>query len=201
MRTLFVLIVAAAAAPSLATADPGGGRLLVGARVGGIVPFDGLSPFVAGGVEVGYVIPAARHRFALALVVDYTQPTASGTEMDPRVTGGSYGWHLTEQELGVMPVLLYRATGVGAVVPYVGLGPRLLLTRSTVKSAGAPTFAETLEESTEIGVGVPVGAELRLGPGRLTGELLLQYGALDHTATGDSHTGASTLAVGYRLLL
>lgn len=201
MRTLSILVVTALAAPAVAGAESDGARLLVGARVGGIVPLAGLSPFVAGGVEVGYVLPIGHRRLAVALAVDYTQPTASGREMDPRVAGGSYGWHLTEQELGVMPLLLYRVTGRGALVPYLGVGPRLLLARSTVTSDGAPGFGDTVEESTEIGVGLPIGAELRLGPGRLTGELLLQYGALDHTATGDSHSGASTLALGYRVFL
>ena len=46
-----------------------------------------------------------------------------------------------------------------------------------------------------------IGVELPLGPGRAIGELLLQYGSLDHTATGDAHTGAITLGLGYRLVL
>lgn len=170
------------------------------AKVGGIAPFDGLSPFVSVGVEVGYVIPAVDHRLAIVLDVDYTQPTTTGTEMDPRVTGGSYTWKLTEQELGIMPVLVYRLTGMKPVVPYAGIGPRVLLAKSTVQDNGAPSIMQTHEQSTRFGVGVPVGAELPLGPGAAIGEVLFQYGTLNHVATGDANTGALSLSVGYRMM-
>ena len=191
----------AAALPAVASAEPAAPVALVGARLGGIVPLDGLSPFASVGVELGVVLPAARRRLAIVVAVDYTQPTAAGTEMDPRVAGGSYTWAITERELAIMPLLVYRATGVKRFTPYVGVGPRLLLLESTVGDDGLPAFLDTTEVSTKVGVGVPIGAELRAGPGRVTGELLLQYGALDHVATGDSHTGAVSLAIGYRLLL
>lgn len=199
MRPL--LVTALLALGGVAHAEPTAPHGYAGAKLGGIAPLDGLSPFATVGVEVAYVLPAASHHVAVGLVVDYTQPTTRGTEMDPRVTGGSYTWQLTERELGVMPVVLYRARPMGTITPYAGIGPRLLLTRSTVEDDGAPTIEATEEVSTEFGFGVPVGGELPLGPGRLTGELLLQYGTLDHTATGDSHAGAVSLAVGYRMIL
>jgi len=62
-------------------------------------------------------------------------------------------------------------------------------------------ISTTRQRSTRIGIGVPLGAELRLGPSSLIGELSLQYGTLDHVATGDAHTGALTLGVGYRMIL
>lgn len=195
---LAMSLLAPSLAPSPALADEPRG--LVSAKLGGIVPLDGLSPFVAGGVEVGYVIPAAEHRFVIALDVDYTQPTTTGRETDPRVTGGGYTWKLTEQELAIMPVVLYRLTGMAPVVPYVGIGPRLLLARSTVRDNGSPAIMETREQSTRLGVGIPIGAELPLGPGRAIGELLVQYGTLNHVATGDASTGAISLALGYRVV-
>jgi hypothetical protein len=186
------------ALPARAGAEPAVAHGYAGVRLGGIVPLDGLSPFGSFGVELGAVLPALDHRLALALAIDYTQPTASGSEMDPRVAGGSYTWSLTERELAIMPLVVFRATNVQRFTPYAGIGPRLLLLESTVDDDGMPAFSPTKETSTEVGVGVPIGAELRLGPGRLTAELLLQYGALDHVATGDSHTGALGLTVGYR---
>ena len=192
--TLAVVLVTAGEARSAPADDAG----FVGLKLGGIVPFAGLSPFPSAGVELGWVLPPLQRRLALVLAVDYTQPTASGTEMDPRVTGGSYTWSLTERELALMPALIYRATMVTRFTPYAGIGPRILFLQSTIGDDGAPAFSDTTEVSTKIGVGVPLGAEIRLGPGRLLVELLLQYGALDHVATGDSHTGAAGLSVGYR---
>ncbi len=174
--------------------------VLASLKIGGIVPFNGLSPFVAFGVEVGYALPALDHRLAIVLDVDYTQPTKTGTEMDTRVTGGTYTWKLTEQELAIMPVLEYRFVGMKPVVPYAGVGPRVLLAKSTVRDNGMPAIGETREQSTRLGVGIPLGAELHVGPGYGVGEVLLQYGTLNHTATGDVNTGAASLSVGYRMV-
>ncbi len=174
--------------------------VLASLKIGGIVPFNGLSPFVAFGVEVGYALPALDHRLAIVLDVDYTQPTKTGTEMDTRVTGGTYTWKLTEQELAIMPAVIYRLTDMSPVVPYGGIGPRILFARSSVRDNGAPAIMETREQSTRVGIGVPLGVELAAGPGRAIGELLLQYGTLDHTATGDANTGAATLNLGYRMV-
>lgn len=194
-----LVVLAAAVTPAAADELAHPERVVVGGKLGGIAPFDGLSPFVSVGVEVGYVLPVANRRIAVALTADYTQPTTTGRESDPRVTGGTYTWKLTEQELGIMPVVVYRLMAVKGVVPYGGIGPRILLARSVVRDNGTPAIMETVEHSTRIGVGVPLGAELALGPGRAIGELLLQYGTLNHVATGDENTGAVSLSVGYRL--
>ena len=170
---------------------------LASAKLGGIVPLDGLWPFVAGGVELGY----AHGELAFVVDLDYTQPTTTGSETDPRVAGGTYSWTLTEQELGIMPAVIYRFTEMTPVTPYGGVGPRLLLARSTVHDNGAPMFVATREQSTRIGIGVPIGVELPLGPGRAIAELLLQYGTLNHVVTGEATTGAITASVGYRMFL
>jgi hypothetical protein len=190
-----VLVLALLTSPAFADDN-----MLASAKLGGIVPLDGLSPFVTFGVEGGYVLPAADRRIAIVVDVDYTQPTATGSETDPRVAGGSYTWKLTEQELAIMPAVIYRLTQMSPVVPYGGVGPRLLLARSTVRDNGGLAIMETHEQSTRIGVGVPLGVELVVGPGRAIGELLLQYGTLNHVATGDASTGAISLAAGYRMV-
>lgn len=179
-----------------------GGGFLAGAKFGGLVPFGGLSPNITGGIELGYVFPWLHRSFALTATVDYAAPQKSGSETDPRITGGSYTWHLVEQELNVMPVVMYRMTFLGRLTPYVGVGPRIYFLKSTVRSGeGTPSFGETTEQSMKVGVGVPLGVEFQLGPGGLTGELLFQYGTLDHTATGVSNTGGLNLMLGYRFLL
>lgn len=179
------------------SADHARSGVLLGAKVGGILPFSKLGPNVSAGIELGY----AFGNFAVALDVDYTAPKSSSSETDPRVTGTAYSWHLTEQELNIMPVFLYRLH-LGALTPFAGIGPRLYLLKSTVRSnTGTPSFQETTEKSTKFGFGVPLGVELKLGPGAALAELLLQYGGLDHTATGASNTGSASLSLGYRIVL
>ncbi len=176
--------------------------VLAGAKIGGLIPFGGLGPNLTGGIELGVVFPWIHRSFALAVDLDYAAPKASGSETDPRImTGGKYTWHLTEQELNLMPLVMYRLTSLGRVTPFVGVGPRFYFLRSTVRSdEGTPSFQETTEQSTKVGFGVPLGVEIQLGPGGLLAELLFQYGGLDHTATGVSNTGGASLAVGYRFL-
>jgi len=176
--------------------------VLLGAKVGGVLPFGGLSPNARVGLEAGYVFPWLKGSLAAALDVDFAAPKSTGSKSgDPRVPNGSYDWHLTEQELAFMPVVMYRLTSLGSVVPYIGIGPRIYLLRSTVKgSSGGTPISETTEQSTKIGVGIPAGAELRLGPGSAIAELLFEYASLDHTATGPSNTGALNLMLGYRFV-
>jgi hypothetical protein len=179
------------------------GGLLAGAKVGGLLSFGGLNPNARVGVELGYVFPWLNRSFAFLVDADYAAPKSSGTQAgDPRVQGGTYDWHLTEQILAIQPTIMYRFTKLKSVVPFIGVGPRIYMLRSTVRGAvGSVEIPETTEQSTKVGLGVPFGAEIKLGPGALIGELLFEYGSLDHTATGDSNTGALSLAVGYRLLL
>ena len=179
------------------------GAFLAGAKVGGLLSFGGLDANARAGVELGYVFPWLNRGLALVLDADYAAPKSSGTQAgDPRVVGGTYDWHLTEQMLVLMPVAMYRYTKLGMIVPYVGIGPRIYLLKSTVRgTVGSVEIPETTEQSTKVGFGLPFGAEIKLGPGGVIGELLFEYGSLDHTATGSTNTGALSLAVGYRFLL
>jgi opacity protein-like surface antigen len=180
-----------------------GGLILAGARVGGIVPFSGLSPFVTVGIEVGYVFPWLDQALALAVHMDYTEPKKDGTQTDSRLNGTTttYDWKLREQELTVMPVVMYRLTMLGKFVPYIGVGPRIYMLKSTTKaSVGDAQISETTEKNTKVGVGIPIGVEYSIGPGGIIAELLFQYGGLDHKITGATNTGAMSLALGYRFL-
>jgi hypothetical protein len=187
------------------TPDLGGGGdgkahegFLAGAKFGGIVPIgSGMTPFIAGGLEVGWVFDPGK--VGVFLDVSYATPKGSGTADDPRLPSGSYDWTLTQKQLVLQPTFLYRFTG-GSVIPYIGIGPRLYLTESTIKS-DEPKLAITQERSTEFGVGLPLGIEFAVGPGGLFAEALLQYGPLDHTITGDTHYGAASVFIGYRAIL
>ena len=191
----------AADEPSSTTRErPGAGEkgVFVTAKIGGIVPFGGLGPNAIGGIDLGYALD---NGLAFGIGADYAAPKKSESERDTRVSGGTYTWHLTQQMLQVMPFIMYRIKSLGTLVPYVAIGPRIYMLQSFVRSnEGKPEFQETREASTKIGVGVPIGIELKAGPGALIGELLLQYGGLDHTSTGKSNSGAASLSLGYRMM-
>jgi hypothetical protein len=178
---------------------------LFGAMAGGLVPFDGLTPGFQVGVEAGLVLPVLHRGLAIAVNVDYAQAWASGTTTDPRVltNGGTYSWNLTQEYLTLMPLVMYRMTTVSKLItPFVGVGPRIYFVRSTTSgAAGGSTIDNTTEVSTQVGFGIPLGVEFKVGPGGILAELLGQWGPYTHTATGDTHTGAIGLSVGYRLAI
>jgi hypothetical protein len=206
-RVLPLLAAFAALAPSNALAQEATppaarGAFLADLKVGGVVSFGGLDPDLRPALGLGYLFPWLDRGIAAQLQVDYAAFNAKGSDPDPRVGGGSYTWDLTEQTLAIFPWAMYRFTKLGRVVPFAGVGPRVYLLRSVVKGTTAGgAVPETREQSTELGLGVPLGAEFRLGPGALLGEFLLEYGPLDHKATGSSNTGGVTLFLGYRFQL
>lgn len=175
---------------------------LAGATVGATLPFGGLGPNIVGGIELGVVFPWLHRSFAFVGYLDYTAPKKSGTEMDPRITGGSYSWHLTEQELAFTPAAMFRLTSLGRVTPFIAVGPRFYFLQGTTRSGDTgPTINETVEKGTKVGLGIPLGTEIQLGPGGVLVELMLHYGSVDHTSTGASNTAGLNLGVGYRFLL
>jgi hypothetical protein len=188
-------------------ADSPSGAFLLGGKVGGIASFNGLDPFVHGGVELGYVFSALDRGLGAYLQLEYSAPGASGHVDEDfareRVPSGGYDWELTQKELVLQPTFLYRMTSLSdSVTPYAGLGLRMYLLEDTVLGkAGDESLGETRERSTKWGAGLPLGAEFALGPGGITAELLLQWGPLAHTLTGDTHLGGMSLFVGYRALL
>lgn len=193
-------------APPVPPASPAPSSLglLLGVKVGGRIPLSPLGATGTGALEVGWTLPALEHRLVAVVEVAYAQPRAQGsTTNDPRVDGGTYAWSLLQRELTLSPGLLYRLPAVGPVTPFVGLQVRVHLLESVVQgSVGAQPISITTEKSTKVGVGLPLGAELPAGPGAVTGELLFEYGPLDHLATGPStSTAGASVHVGYRVSL
>ncbi len=190
---------------SISTSGSGKGNneqaFLLGGKIGGIVPINGFGPFLAGGVELGYVFPNFERKLAVLLDVSYAVPRTDGSEKDARLASGEYTWEVTQKQLSFMPTFLYRFTG-NDLVPFVGLGPRLYFIETVGEGkAGSETLLETSEQSTKWGIGIPGGVEYALGPGALMGELLLEWGPFDHRITGDSHLGAVNILIGYRAYL
>jgi hypothetical protein len=192
----------------------GHGRLMLGARFGGTFA-EALGPLGASflvGVEAGWAVPRLPllgEGLVVQLDLGYTQPGASGSGgPDPRVPGGggTYSWSVTEREIALGLTVLYRLPLRildGRLVPYGGLGPRLVLLQSSTGGAtgdGHP-FTGYTERSTRAGFSLTLGADWSLGPGRIFAELGLVVLPFDHNATGPSDAGYLSLCAGYRVFL
>ncbi|MDH5672436.1 MAG: hypothetical protein OEZ06_09830 [Myxococcales bacterium] len=189
--------------------DSSGGAFLLAGKVGGGVPFNNLDLDIAGALEIGYLFSRTGHSLGVLIDVSYFVPQSEGQNLDTRLTDvsamgdGGYGWHAWQKELSIQPTLLYRLAMLSkSVVPYVGIGPRVYLLETVVDGkAGDESFPISREVSTKFGFGVPLGAEVTLGPGGVIAELLFQWGPLKHDITGNTHLASATLWVGYRALL
>lgn len=178
------------------------GAFVAGGKFGGVATLSGFGPNITGAVEVGYILPFLKRGLGVLVDVSYAVPVASGTEQDPRVPSGSYEWTLYQKELTVLPMLTYRYTGIGKIVPYIGAGPRIVMLQSVTEGmAGGAKILENKEQSTKVGVGAPLGAEYLIGPGAALAELMFQYNPVDHQATGSAALTSFTLWIGYRAML
>lgn len=177
------------------------GGFLAAGKIGGIANFNHLDAFVTGGIELGYVLKGGN--IALLLDTTYTAPKTDGSTTDPRMPGGRYDWEIRQKQLVFQPTFEYRFTMLSdKITPYAGIGPRIYLLEDVTRgTAGGQTIKDSFERSTKWGLGVPLGAELALGPGGLFAELLFQWGPLNHQTTGDTHLGSGSLFVGYRAIL
>ncbi len=185
----------------------GRGKLLVGARVGGAFPevVSNFGPSFLVGLEVGWVLPrlpGIGEGLAATIDLAYSQPEASATLRDPHVAS-TYSSSVTQRELSLGLTVLYRVPNVmgGKLTPYLGIGPRLFFLESLGKAqpagGGGVEFSET---STRIGMGLPVGVDYALGPGRLFLEAMFLYAPFNHNTTGSTNAGAITIEAGYRML-
>jgi hypothetical protein len=196
------------------------GAFVFGAGVGALFgqPFTGgrLGVSYLVDVQLGYVLPVADRSLGVLLDVGYSEPQASGSGSDPRVgattppasamtvTPGMYSWSLTQRQLITGFTVLYRMTFInhGRIAPYLGIGPRLFFNQSlTMSPPGANMISQTTEQSMTVGLSVPLGLDIALGPGRLFIEALLLWAPIDHRITGDSSVGSVDALVGYRLWL
>lgn len=197
---LLVLLLSLCWAPSAFAEDDG---FLLAGKIGGGLPFSDLKAHPTFALELGYVFAEARGSFAVLLDVSYAAPKAQGDQDDERIPEGKYKWRLQQTQVTLQPTFLYRMTSLSdVVVPYGGIGPRIYMLETVEDgSAGGEPFPTATEQSTEFGLGVPLGIEIGMGPGALIAEFLFQWGPLDHTITGDSNVGTVTMWLGYRAIL
>ncbi len=166
-------------------------------RVGGAIPTSKLGPFVSAGLEVDYFLPVLEHRLLVAVDGGYSRPGTQRTVTDARI-GGEQKFNLYTHQIEVAVEAIYRFFGnEETLVPYVGLGPVMLMQQS-VESARF-IVGKQKEQSTDFGLLLKGGADYRLGPGFLLGELRARYATLHHRLTGKSNAGSIDLVVGYRM--
>jgi len=208
-------VAATVEAPPPAVEKRDRGAFVLGVKGGGLFPeaFSPLGPSFLVDVEIGWILPFLKRGIAITIDGAYTQPTAQGGPItDPRITSNNnmYSWDITQREVIIGLTLSYRMTfiGEGKLVPYIGVGPRLFLLQTQACPSGGQCaagsgnpIAESDEQSTKVGVGVPLGIDYLVGPGRIFLEAQLLWAPIDHRTTGDSSVGSITAALGYRLTL
>ena len=191
--------------PSTYAQPPGDkGAPLIGIKLEALLPqaFSPLQTHVLAELEAGYLLPFAKRLLGVTASFAFSMPSTSGSGLaDPRVPGGAYDYNSTEQHF-LIGVTVWANMPLGRVVPYLGIGPRVYAVRTLSSgSAGGASILETLETSTQVGVGVPVGVNVMLGPGRIFGEFQLLWAGINQKSTGDGSVGSLTLGAGYRFVL
>lgn len=182
--------------------DKGAG--LIGVKVGAFLPqaFQSqldTSYFLE--LEGGYLLPFVNRMFAIVGSSALSNPQTKNTVSDPRVPGGSYSYDQTTQQFQ-LGLSFQAKVPLGRLVPYVGIGPRLFIVRtpSSGSAADGTAIPQTTELSQEVGVGVPLGLDILLGPGRVFLEFQLLYAASSQQSTGAGSFGSMTAAAGYRFV-
>lgn len=182
--------------------DKGAG--LIGIKVGAFLPQAFQSQLDTSfflELEGGYLLPFVNRMFGIVGSFAVSMPQTKNTISDPRVPGGSYSYDQTTQQFQ-LGLSFVAKVPIGRLVPYVGIGPRLFIVRtpSSGSAADGTAIPQTTELSQEVGVGVPLGLDFLLGPGRLFVELQLLYAASSQQSTGPGSFGSMTAAAGYRFV-
>lgn len=187
---------------ALPAEDKGAG--VIGLKLGALLP-QAFSPLGASfllELQGGYLLPYYHRLIGIVGSVGVTLPTVSGSAVaDPRVSGGSFDFQQQSQQF-LLGLTLVGHIPLGRLVPYVGVGPRAFVVRTeSAGTAGGSPFPGNSELSVESGVGVPVGLDLLLGPGRLGVEFQLFYAPAHQRSTGEGSFGSMSIAAGYRFVL
>ena len=195
MRLGRILLTAIGVLGTTAAARADGPAFVVGGEVGGIIPFSKLTPHVATGIELGYMLPVVERRLEILASVGWAPPRHNYTD-------GMYQAKVTQHELHVSLGPRFRFLDVGG--PFnisLAAGPRLYFLRSLSNgSAGGQSFIEYREQSSKFGFFAALGGEYHLGPGALFLDLDFGWAKLDHRITGDASTANLSPTVGYRFM-
>lgn len=154
-------------------------------------------------LEAAYQFPVWGSRLGLVTSLGYTQPTASGSGVNPGLPGGEYTFETTQRQITWDIGLLVKA--MDRASPWnLGLaaGARIVfLSVLTSGAAGGEPFGEHDEQATLPGMFAGAQGEYRLGPGAVFLELSLGMAFEDLRTTGDLTLAGLEILAGYRLYL
>jgi len=179
------------------------GEVLVAARAGALLPqpFSSLSASYLVGLEAGWVAPVWKKRLAVSVDIGFGAPEAEG-----RILSGStvapVDWRAQVREVTIGISLALRQA-IGRFMPYLAVGPRLLVVDALVSGhAGDTRLPTNRESSVALGLSLVPGLGLSLPPGQLFLEVPLSFVWRVGTApvlTGDFDPSTIAVAAGYRV--
>ena len=172
--------------------------LLLAVRVGAAFPdaWSKLAPSYVVAVEAGATI--WRERLALVVDAAFTGPSAAVSGSDPAL--GPFSAQLDAREVIVGVSFVYRHA-IGRVVPYAGVGPRLVVFDAHERGTAGMGAALPAESELSVGGGGGglVGVGVRLGPGEAFVDARADAAPVHSHLAGDVVAGAFFLAGGYRM--
>jgi len=173
------------------------GVLMIAPKAGLFKSTSALQAALYTGVELGLATPLLNQRLVVVFELDWVPPHYSGTIVDPRVPSGSGAFSLRESEWGFLLSAVYRFdNALPKLTPYIGLGPGLYYQRATLTAFNGVN----IESETKLGFQLLGGADYRLGPGALFGEVRYHFSKVDFVGTGNVNVGGFlAFGVGYRL--
>lgn len=208
MRKIASIVVALAVMCTALPASADSPNFAVGPHVGVTAPqpFGDLNSWPVFGADVGFILPfdvGMERPLQLGIDASYTRPGATGEGHHPMLgeEGADYEWKLQQQILTLQLTTMWRFMPPGqGFSAHAIIGPRVYLMESIMEASGNDAdFGENRETNTEYGLAVGGGVEYMLGPGAITGTVLVGGSPLDQRITGEANTGAVNLDIGYRL--
>ncbi len=191
--------------PSYERGGLAGAGLVLGAKAGGgfSQAFGDLGSSFLTQLEIGYTLPVMHRSLEVFVAGGYTQPKATGKNINDSRLPGPASYTLKQQEAMVDLGLRYRVRLDNPWLrPYAALGPRLYMTRTQISGrAGGQSFGNNSETQTRAGVFGAVGGEFYLGPGALLVELSMAWAKLDGYVMRNTSMGAMGASLGYRIFI
>lgn len=188
-----------AAEPTVELTTPSSGLGFgIAPRVGLDIPTSELKPFVVAALEVDLFLPVLDRRLVAALDFSFTYPRTDGQGNDPRV-GGDYTYDIKVLELKwALDVIFRFFDDTHTIIPFAGVGFALQYLKTTQETSF--DSAENTEHNAEPGFEILGGADFKLGPGYIFGDVRFVFTKLDHKFTGDTNAGNVTICAGYRFV-